>query len=162
MSAKTGKPTPDTPAPEIGVDELGYQLVQVSKLHRLHAHAALEEVGVYRGQNFILTALGEEEGLAQSELADRLLVRPPTISNSLERMEAAGWIERRPDPCDRRISRVYLTEAGRALREVVAALWHDLEAQTFAGLTSEQRDSLWQMLHQIRENLRLRSRPQRS
>jgi DNA-binding MarR family transcriptional regulator len=148
------------PAPEIGVDALGYLLVQVTKLHRAHAHAALEELGVYRGQNFVLTALGEQEGLAQSELADRLLVRPPTISSSLERMEAAGWIERRPDPGDRRISRVYLTEAGRGLEESVASVWHDLEEQTFAELTSEQRDSLWQMLHQIRQNLRQRSRPQ--
>ena len=160
MAENNGERSPDAPAPEIGVDELGYLLVQVSKLHRVHAHTALEELGVYRGQNFILTALAEEEGLAQSELADRLLVRPPTISNSLERMEAAGWIERRPDPGDRRISRVYLTEAGRTLRDSVASLWHDLEAQTFAGLTSEQRDSLWQMLHQIRENMRQRCRPQ--
>jgi len=68
-------------------------------------------------------------------------------------MEAAGWIERRPDPDDRRISRVYLTEEGRALQEAVSALWHNLEVQTFAGLTVEQRDSLWHMLLQIRENL---------
>ena len=160
MEAPSGEPSPDTRAPEIGVDALGYLLVQVTKLHRAHAHAALEELGVYRGQNFILTALGEQEGLAQSELADRLLVRPPTISTSLERMEEAGWIERRPDPGDRRISRVYLTEAGHALRDTVESLWHDLEARTFADLTGEQRDSLWQMLHQIRENLRQRCRPQ--
>jgi DNA-binding MarR family transcriptional regulator len=48
---------------------------------------------------------------------------------------------------------VYLSEAGRALHEAASALWHDLEAQVFAGLTSEQRIMLWQMLHQIRENL---------
>jgi DNA-binding MarR family transcriptional regulator len=162
MGAYANGASTDTPAQEMGVDELGYLLVQVSKLHRVHAHSALEKLGVYRGQNFILTALAEEEGLAQSELADRLLVRPPTISNSLERMEAAGWIERRPDPGDRRISRVYLTEAGRALQDTVVSLWHDLEAQTFAGLTPDQRDSLWQMLGQIRENLRQCSRPQRS
>jgi DNA-binding MarR family transcriptional regulator len=159
MVPYAGEPSPDSPAPEIGVDELGYLLVQVSKLHRVQAHAALEKLGVYRGQNFVLTTLSEQEGLAQSELADRLLVRPPTISNSLDRMEAAGWIERRPDPGDRRVSRVYLTEAGRALRDSVSSLWHDLETQTFAGLTSEQRDSLWQMLHQIRDNLWQRSRP---
>ncbi len=153
MKVYTDEALPDLSTPEIGVDELGYLLVEVSKLHRAHAHAALEELGVYQGQNFVLTALSEQEGLAQSELAEKLLVRPPTVSNSLARMETAGWIVRQPDPDDRRISRVYLTEAGRALQESVSSLWHDLELQTFAGLTSEQRDSLWQMLLQIRENL---------
>jgi DNA-binding MarR family transcriptional regulator len=153
MKAYTDEALPDMSAPGIGVDELGYLLVEVSKLHRAHAHTALEELGLYRGQNFVLTALSEQEGLSQSELAETLLVRPPTISNSLERMETAGWIVRRPDPGDRRVSRVYLTDAGRALQDSVSLLWHELEVQTFAGLTSEQRDSLWHMLLQIRENL---------
>lgn len=159
MKAHTDDLLPSMPSHEIGVDELGYLLVEVSKLHRAHAHAALEDQGLYRGQNFVLTALAEQEGLSQTELAEKLLVTPPTISNSLERMETAGWIERQPDPEDRRISRVYLTEAGRTLQESVASLWHDLEEQTFGGLTSEQRDSLWQTLLQIRENLGQGARP---
>jgi DNA-binding MarR family transcriptional regulator len=159
MKAHTDDLLPSMPSQEIGVDELGYLLVEVSKLHRAHAHAALEDQGLYRGQNFVLTALAEQEGLAQTELAEKLLVTPPTISNSLERMETAGWIERRPDPEDRRISRVYLTKAGRTLQESVASLWHDLEQQTFGGLTSQQRHSLWQILLQIRENLGQGARP---
>jgi MarR family transcriptional regulator, organic hydroperoxide resistance regulator len=153
MKAGTGQALPGSSAPEVGVEQLGYLLAEVSKLHRAHAHAALEGLGLYRGQNFVLTVLAEQEGLAQSELAEKLLVKPPTISNSLERMEAAGWIVRRPDPEDRRVSRVYLTNAGRALHGSVSLLWHDLEVQTFAGLTSEQIDSLWHLLQQIRENL---------
>jgi DNA-binding MarR family transcriptional regulator len=151
--AQAGESLSETRAQGIGVEELGYLLVEVSKLHRVHAHQALEELGLYRGQNFVLDALVEQEGLAQSELAERLLVRPPTISNSLERMEAAGWISRRSDADDRRISRVYLTEAGRAKHEAVSALWRDLETRTFAGMAPEQRSLLWQMLLRIRENL---------
>ena len=153
MKADTGGALPDRSAHAVGVEELGYLLAEVSKLHRAHAHAALEKLGLYRGQNFVLTALAEQEGLAQSELAEKLLVSPPTISNSLERMDAAGWIVRRPDPNDRRVARVYLTDAGRALQDSVASLWHDLEVQTFAGLTPDQIDSLWHLLHHIRENL---------
>jgi DNA-binding MarR family transcriptional regulator len=144
---------PGVMAPEVSVEQLGYLLVEVSKLHRTHAHAALEALGLYRGQNFVLTALSEQEGLAQSELAERLLVRPPTISNSLERMEASGWVVRRPDPEDRRISRVYLTGAGRELQQAVQSLWHDLEVHTFSGLTAEERNLLWQMLRHICQNL---------
>jgi DNA-binding MarR family transcriptional regulator len=153
MNADTGEALRDRSTQEVGAEELGYLLADVSKLHRAHAHAALEKLGLYRGQNFVLTALAEQEGLAQSELAEKLLVRPPTISNSLERMETAGWIVRRTDPDDRRVSRVYLTDTGCALQESVSSLWHDLQVQTFAGLTSEQIDSLWHVLLQIRTNL---------
>jgi DNA-binding MarR family transcriptional regulator len=153
MTAQKNETLLEIPANEVSVEALGHLLVEVSKLHRIRVHAALEELGLYRGQNFVLMALAEEDGLAQWELAERLLVRPPTISNSLDRMEAAGWIERRPDGEDRRISRVYLTKAGRALHDPASALWLNLEERTFAGLTFEERRSLWQMLLQIRENL---------
>ena len=76
MKAFTGEALRNRSAKEVCVEELGYLLVEVSKLHRAHAHAALEELGLYRGQNFVLTALAKQEGLAQSELAERLLDDP--------------------------------------------------------------------------------------
>ena len=158
MNAQASEAASEVDVPEVGVEELGYLLVEVSKLHRAQAHRALEELGLYRGQNFVLNALVEEEGLAQSELAEKLLVRPPTISNSLERMESAGWIERRTDPEDRRISRVYLTGAGKVLHRAVESLWTELETDTFAGLSLEEQRLLWGLLVRIRHNLRQATR----
>jgi DNA-binding MarR family transcriptional regulator len=146
--------SPESTEIRVSTEDLGDLLVEVSKLHRVYVHRALEALGVYRGQNFVLSALAEQDGLAQSELAEQLLVRPPTISNTLERMEAVGWIERRIDPMDRRISRVYLTEAGKSLHGAVSTLWTDLETSTFAGLDQEAMHRLWELLLQIRENLR--------
>lgn len=159
MKVQASEAVSDADSPEVGVEDLGYLLVEVSKLHRAQAHTALEKLGLYRGQNFVLTTLSEQEGLAQSELAEKLLVRPPTISNSLERMECAGWIERRPDPNDRRISRVYLTEAGKALRNSVVVLWKDLETNTFAGINLDEKQQLWDWLLRIRQNLRQGTKP---
>lgn len=154
MTERASESVSKMDVPEVGVEDLGFLLVEVSKLHRVQAHAALEKLGLYRGQNFVLTALSEQEGLSQSELAEKLLVRPPTISNSLERMETAGWIERRVDPKDRRISRVYLTEAGKLLRDTVVSLWTELETNTFAGLSLAEKQELWDLLLRVRHNLR--------
>ena len=46
MKADIGEALPDRSAQEVGVEELGYLLAEVSKLHRAHAHAALEELGL--------------------------------------------------------------------------------------------------------------------
>ncbi len=132
----------------------GYLLAQVCKRHRAQAHARLEELGLYRGQQFILMVLWEQEGRTHSELAEALHVQPATISNALKRMERAGFVARRPDPQDQRVSRVYLTDAGRAVRDAVEQMWRDMEAQTFAGFSPEECLTLRGYLHRIIANLK--------
>ena len=128
-------------------------LAQTCKLLRIRAHASLEEIGLYGGQQFVLMALWENEGITHSELAEQLHVRPATITNALKRMERTGFVERRQDTEDQRVSRVYLTDAGRNIRDAVEGVWRELEGQTFAGLSSEERALLNQFLLRIRNNL---------
>jgi DNA-binding MarR family transcriptional regulator len=128
-------------------------LAQMCKLLRVRAHALLEEIGLYGGQQFVLMALWENEGIIHSELAEQLHVRPATITNALKRMERAGFIERRQDAEDQRVSRVYLTDAGRNIRGAVEEVWRELEEQTFADFSSEERALLNQFLLRIRDNL---------
>lgn len=128
-------------------------LAQMCKLLRVRAHALLEEIGLYGGQQFVLMALWENEGITHSELAEQLHVRPATITNALKRMERAGFIERRQDAEDQRVSRVYLTDAGRNIRGAVEEVWRELEEQTFADFSSEERALLNQFLLRIRDNL---------
>ena len=131
----------------------GYALTHVCKAHYRRARTLLDEIGLYRGQQFVLCALWEEEGLTHSALADRLHVHPATVTNALKRMERSGFLERRPDPDDQRVSRVYLTEAGRDIRAAVERIWTELEQQTFEGFSEEERDALEAYLERIRENL---------
>jgi DNA-binding MarR family transcriptional regulator len=86
-------------------------------------------------------------------LAERLHVRPATITNALKRMERAGFVARRPDEQDQRVSRVYLTDAGRSIRDAVEAVWCDLEEQAFAGFTPEEHALLGEFLLRIQQNL---------
>jgi len=131
----------------------GHLFAQTSKLFRTRAHALLGEIGLCRGQPFALYALWEEEGITHSELAERLNVTPATITNMLKRMEKAGLVERRPDAEDQRVSRVYLTDAGRDIREAVEGMWRELEERTFSGFGSEERESLERSLLRMQENL---------
>ena len=128
-------------------------LAQVCHLHRSRAHQRLEALGLYRGQPPVLFALWRQEGLTHTELAERLQNTPSTISKMLRRMERAGFVVRQPDPGDQRVSRVYLSEAGRAIQSEVQATLRALEGETFAGLTSEERDVLHRCLQRLRENL---------
>jgi len=60
---------------------------------------------------------------------------------------------RRPDPDDQRISRVYLTEAGRAIKTQVEQVWETMEIETFAGFSPEEQVVLHGFLTRLRDNL---------
>mgnify|MGYP001042433447 CR=1 FL=1 len=132
---------------------IGYLLARVCKAHHFRVRELLHEIGLYRGQQFVLCALWREEGLTHSELAERLSVHPATVSNALKRMERAGFLERRPDPVDQRVSRVYLTPQGREIQGDVERVWARLERQTFNGFGEEEQRTLEGFLERIHENL---------
>ena len=140
---------PMCPEPE----SIDFLLVQVCKAHRARAHALLEEIGLYQGQPHMLHLLWQEDGPTHGELAERLHVQPSTVTKMVQRMEKAGFVDRRDDVQDQRISRVYLTAAGRAVQEQVRGVWARLEAETFDGFTLEERVLLRRFFLQMRENL---------
>ena len=140
---------PQQPKPE----SLDFLLVQICKLHHARAHTLLEELGLYRGQPPVLFALWEREGLTHSELAARLHVKPATITKMINRMEKTGFVQRRSDPEDQRVSRVYLTDAGHAIQNEVERVWRILLEETFVGFSLEERVLLRRFFLQMRDNL---------
>jgi MarR family transcriptional regulator, organic hydroperoxide resistance regulator len=74
----------------------------------------LERHGLSIPQFDILATLGFEQGITQQELAERLLVTKGNICGMIDRMEASGWVKRKPDPDDRRVNRLFLTRQGKA------------------------------------------------
>lgn len=132
-----------------------YLLMRVCKFYRSHAHSTMDKLGLYRGQGMILKTLWEEDGLTHSELAERLIVQPATITNAVKRLEHSGLVQRRHDDADQRISHVYLTDAGRALREPVTELWEKMEQCIVDGFTLEEQALLRRFLLRVSENLQV-------
>jgi DNA-binding MarR family transcriptional regulator len=142
----------DTPI--IPIEEsVGFTLAQLCKAHRNYMDAALSALGVHVGQEMILMQLWQAEGVTQTQLVGNLCVEPPTVTKMVQRMERDGLIERRADPEDARVSRVYLTDRGRALRSAVEAAWKTAEVQMIAGFSAEERILARRLLIQMRRNL---------
>lgn len=137
-------------------ESVGYALAQLCKTHRYAVDTALrgiEQCELRVGQEMLLLQLWSADGLTQSQLVERLMVEPPTVTKMLQRMEALGVVERRPDPEDARVQRVFLTEGGRALEPAVCERWRTLDAQATAGMSVEERLLLRRLLMQMRQNL---------
>lgn len=132
---------------------LDHLLGQVCRLHHERARAQLHTLGLHRGQPPLILALWEADGRTHTELADYLHVTPATVTKMVQRMESAGFVQRQPDADDQRVSRVYLTEAGRDVVGNLQRVFETLDADTFAGLTPEEHATLHRLLLQVRENL---------
>ena len=134
-------------------ESLNFQFIQLVKEHRQRAEEALSQLGLHVSQELFLFVLWQDEGLSQSELAARLRVELPTVTKAVQRMERAGLLIRQDDEKDTRVSRVYLTEKGRALYAPALKLWQDLEARMLQGMTEIEQALLRRLMQQMVSNL---------
>jgi MarR family transcriptional regulator, organic hydroperoxide resistance regulator len=132
---------------------LAHLLARVCEHKHRRMHELLDGLGLYQGQPAVLRALWAHEGMTQSELADALERCPATITKMVQRMEKAGFVERKPDPGDERLSRVYLTGTGRNVKTAVENTWRIFEEQAFAGFTAQERDLVRSLLSRVCRNM---------
>jgi len=95
--------------------DLLFLLHDVARLLRVDADKRASAHGMTRAQWGILIWLDRQPGLSQKELAELLEVEPITVARLIDRLEARGMVERRPDPKDRRIWRLHLRPPARAM-----------------------------------------------
>ena len=122
---------------------------RAAKLMRGAADVAMSRHGVRVGQNLVLEALWDDDGLTPGEVAQRLHVTTPTIVKMATRMEAAGLLTRRRDERDARLVRLHLTARGRSLRTAVEDELRALEERATATLTATERRHLERALAKI-------------
>lgn len=108
--------------------------------------------GLSGAQYNLLNVVAEApEGLSQRELSDRLVVDRSNITGLIDRMEAAGWVQRRDYPGDRRAYRVQLTPAGRALWQEVTPIYLDVVDQVTRGVSARRQSELVTALRQLEQ-----------
>lgn len=119
-----------------------------------HASAtAFSRHGVHEGQQYVLQCLWGEDGLTPGEVARRLGLATPTVTRATARMETAGLLRREPHDRDRRLVRLFLTERGRELEDVVGREMEQLSKRALASLDSSERAALVRSLNRVRHNL---------
>jgi DNA-binding MarR family transcriptional regulator len=151
-------PHGDAPHTEIEGIDPGYQgvvqaLMRTMQLQRqLMQKLLAESVGgtdTHPGQAMCLRALGAHDGITQRDLAEMLHVSRPTVTTMLQRLERSGWIERRVDPDDQRLTHVHLTAGGSALESQLRVVFAEYVRRTFGHLTEAERQELERLLHTL-------------
>ncbi|BCB90757.1 MarR family winged helix-turn-helix transcriptional regulator [Phytohabitans suffuscus] len=114
----------------------------LSRARQHHQTAAEAGVPVDRAAVPILRLLAEAGPQRSGDIAARLAVEAPHVTRQVQRLEGAGYVERLPDPADRRAYRVRLTPAGREAVERVLDVGRQSILQALAGWDPAERAQL--------------------
>jgi len=134
---------------------VGFLVHDVARLirKRFEQHARAKELGLTRSQASVLGRLSRQEGINQVTLAQQMELEPITLVRLLDRLQAAGLIERRADPQDRRARSLYLTPRARPLLDRVSILAGEVYDEALAGLSIAERERLVASLEIMKGNL---------
>lgn len=113
----------------------------------------MQELGIYPGQIPVLGLVAKKDGLSQRELAKILNIKPPTVNVSVQRLEKAGFLYKKPDEKDQRVTRIYLTEKGKETKAKALERIHKNEAVMLEGFSDAEQCLLRRFLEQILVNI---------
>ena len=82
-----------------------------------------------------------------------------TLVRQIDRMQEAGWIERRPDPADRRARRLFLTDKARPILGRIWDVASETQDQVLAALSPDEAEQLIDLLRRVHGALADRSHP---
>ena len=143
---------------DLDVEECPYYLItRVS----LATTAAMKRGFAAAGIGFIrpaylgsLMSLWREDGLKMIDLGRRAGLEPSTMTGLLDRMERDGLVERRPDPADRRVLKIFLTAAGAGSRETVVRIVDETLTGVFSGIDADEIEALKGLMRKVLTNIR--------
>ncbi len=138
---------------------LGFVVHDLARLmrRRYEQYARAEELGLTRTQCSVLAHLARQEGVNQTTLAQSLDIEPITLVRLLDRLEEAGFIQRKPDPQDRRAYVLELTPKARPMLERIYDLAAKVYEEAQAGLSKAETAQLLTLLHRTKANLARRT-----
>jgi len=131
----------------------GYTIADMTRLLRRVFDRRAAHLGLTRAQWRALKLVGRTPGLSQAQLAEELDMEPIAVGRVLDRMQAAGFIERRNDPNDRRCWRLYPVGETPAAMIEMKAIADRLNDEVLEGISDEDFETVMRVLAAVKANL---------
>ena len=131
----------------------GYLLNDVTLLFRKHFDRRALKFGLTRVQWRAIKVLHHREGLRQNELAEFLEMEPIAVGRVIDRLQAAGFVERRPDPRDRRAWRLYPTGQASGVIDDMELVARQLRKDSTRGIDPDELEQALAVITRLKDNL---------
>ena len=113
----------------------------------------MEPLGIGPGQYAFLFSLYITDGQSQQSLSDRLLLDKAATVRAINKLEAMDYVNRIPDPKDKRSVQIFLTEKGKSIRPQLEAIVEELQAILLSGMSNEEQELLNRLMKKMTSNI---------
>ena len=131
----------------------GYLVTDVTRLMRKQFDRRAVRFGLTRAQWRALKRVHHGEGITQNELAEFLEMEPIAVGRVIDRLQKAGFIERRADPTDRRCWRLHLLPKAHGVVDDMEQISSELFRQAQRGIAAADMKTMISVLARMKENL---------
>ncbi|MBC1656279.1 MarR family transcriptional regulator [Listeria welshimeri] len=112
----------------------------------------LLKTGLNIGQLRYLWTLYKEDGISQESMAKRFMVDKASVTRHIKRLEELGMIRRELDAKDRRIQRIFVTDTGYQMRDLIEEVTKEWSARLTAGFSEKEKDDLMHLIGRLSDN----------
>ena len=123
-------------------NSLGFLISDTARLLRKRFDQRAREIGLTRAQWQVLAYLTHNQGINQAGLAEMLEIEPITLSRHIDKMEQAGWVTRRPDPNDKRVKLLFISDHVQPLLDEMRSIGRCLLDEVLEGMPPERVEQL--------------------
>jgi DNA-binding MarR family transcriptional regulator len=133
---------------------LGFLVNDASRLYsKQFDRLARQKLGLSQAQCRLLFVLASQGHVSQAELADRMGMSAMAVTTMSDRLAAAGWLERRASPDDRRVNHLHLLPKAHKALERAMGIGDELTARLLNNFAAAERKQLIALLARLREGL---------
>ena len=134
-------------------EQFAIELGRVSRQWRKRLDERLKHTGLTQARWMVLLHLSRTGPMSQRELAETVGIEGPTLVRMLDSLEGQGLLERRACEDDRRVKRVYLTEAARPVLAEITSIATALRKELLAEMADGELRAAWKVLKDIADRL---------
>jgi DNA-binding MarR family transcriptional regulator len=131
----------------------GYAVADITRLFRRTFDRRAAHLDLTRAQWRALSRIERAQGATQSELAEDLDMEPIAIGRVIDRLETAGFVERRPHPDDRRCWRLFLAPKSATVMDRMKQIADELREDVLAGVDPQDLAVTMRVLATVKATL---------
>lgn len=130
-----------------------YPLLDVTRLMRKHFDRRAEPLGLTRAQWRCLKSIWRHPAITQKAVAELLEMEPIPVGRVIDRLQQAGFVERRADPNDRRVWRLHVTDKASGVIDDMEIIATGLRDDALIGVDDDELARCVAVLERIKQNL---------
>lgn len=135
------------------VDTIGKWISIVNRQSQVYINRELKEYGFNSSEYIYLLNLYEEDGISQEKLSSKVIINKAATARAIDKLERLGYVRRKKDERDKRANKIYISERGLEIKDIIIKKFNYWNAITYKNLSEGEIEDIKGKLKDISKNM---------